>query len=275
MASKRSQAGWLAQALTEQTGVAVTVAWEGQGVGRGDWWVRWSDGPTVETLQVMARTQAAYLRPLDVAALRWGRAYTPRAWALALIAQAGRYPEITDWHELLGEAETWLDDTTLPEYPLDVDGTHRADELVADFDGHEAAMAQAVLASADPRERRPAPPVAVTKRGDATGCEVCARAVARAGTGRPARYCSPACRTTAWRRRTTQAVTERGDETECEVCARAVARAGTGRPARYCSPACRTTAWRRRTTQAVTERGDEILGEAMPAAAPPSRDGTR
>ena len=224
MASKRSQAGWLAQALTEQTGVAVTVAWEGQGVGRGDWWVRWSDGPTVETLQVMARTQAAYLRPLDVAALRWGRAYTPRAWALALIAQAGRYPEITDWHELLGEAETWLDDTTLPEHPLDVDVTHRADELVADFDGHEAAMAQAVLASADPRERRPAPPVAETERGDATGCEVCSRAVARASTGRPARYCSPACR---------------------------------------------TTAWRRRTTQAVTKHGDEILGEAIPAAAPP------
>jgi hypothetical protein len=261
MASKRDQAAWLAQLLAEQVGAPVTVAWEGEGVGRGDWWVRWTDGPATVTLQGHARSQAAFLRPLDVTGLRWGRAYSPQAWALALIGQVEAQPELTDWRELLGAAETWLDEADWPERPADAAHATRAEQLLAMAGDREAAIARDVLAGSPAAPASPAE----TKRSDETRCLMCGQPIPlRAGAGRPPRYCSPACRTRAWRRRTDTAETKPSDEIRCLTCGGPVAgRSGVGRPARYCSPACRTRAWRARTTNpAVTQ-----IGDGNPAAA--------
>ncbi|MGC4857362.1 hypothetical protein ACLQ24_29350 [Micromonospora sp. DT4] len=239
MPKKRGQAAWLSQILSEWARAPVTVAWEAEGVGRGDWWVRWSDGPTVEAMRAHARSHGVYLRPLDVTALRFARDYSPRAWAVALLSLAETQPEITDWHELLGVAESWLDDAEQPD-DAGADDEHVA-HLVAVAGGREAAMARAVF-SARPQR------LAVTQVRDEPVCPVCGAPVPRAGAGRPGRYCSPACRTRAWRRRSARAIgeTKTRDETRCPVCGASVPRAGVGRPARYCSPACRTRAWRQR-----------------------------
>ena len=203
MARKRDQATWLTQLLTEWARVPVIVAWEAESPGRGDWWVRWTDGPAAETLRAQAQTYAVHMRPLDVATLRWSRVYTPRSWALALLTVAKTRPEVTDWHELVGVAETWLVDADWPDRATsDVDAA-AVDHLLAAGDGREYEMARVVLAS-----RRPTEHVA-TKPRDETRCATCGTPVTRAGTGRPARYCSPACRTRAWRTRTTKP----GDET--------------------------------------------------------------
>jgi hypothetical protein len=74
-------------------------------------------------------------------------------------------------------------------------------------------------------------------------CSPCTKALPTpAPTGRPNRWCSPACRQAAHRRRITE--TKPRNETSCPACGRPVAVAATGRPARWCSPACRTRAWR-------------------------------
>jgi hypothetical protein len=244
VAKKHDQAVWLAQMLTERAGAPVTVAWEGEGVGRGDWWVRWTDGPTTGALRAWSATQQPFLRPLDIAGLRWGRTYSPQAWALALVDQHEADPQLSDWRELLGLAEAWLDDADRPDRADDVH-TLRATRLRATVGDRESALARAVLAT-DPT------PV-VTKPGDETRCVVCAGPVTvHGGAGRPARYCSPACRTRAWRQRNTPAVTKTGDVTPCPVCGNPIpARTGAGRPGRYCSPACRTRAWRQRTHTAA------------------------
>jgi hypothetical protein len=238
VARKRDQAAWLSQLLTEWARVPVTVAWESSGVGRGDWWVRWSDGPAVQSLRDQAGTHAPHMRPLDVTALRWGRVYSPRAWALALLTVAETQPGITDWHELLGAAESWLHDADWPDRADDA-RAEQAERLVAAGGGRESAMAHAALTSHTAVE---------TQSRDETGCPVCGGRMPRAGVGRPARYCSPACRTRAWRHRaTSDAETESRDETACLVCGgQLVPHTGAGRPARYCSPACRTRAWRHR-----------------------------
>jgi hypothetical protein len=240
VARKRDQAAWLSQLLTEWARVPVTVGWESGGVGRGDWWVRWSDGPAVQSLRAQAGTYAPHMRPLDVTSLRWGRLYSPRAWALALLTVAETQPGITDWHELLGAAESWLDDADWPERAVDDAHAEQVERLVAAGGGRESAMARAALAGPHPAE---------TESRDETVCPVCGGQMRRAGVGRPARYCSPACRTRGWRRRAASGVeTESRDETACPVCGgRVASHTGAGRPARYCSSACRTRAWRHRS----------------------------
>lgn len=243
MARRRDRADWLAQLLSEWASLSVTVGWEGEGVGRGNWWVRWTDGPAVATLRGQAQTYAPHLRPLDVATLRWGRTYTMRAWAAALLTVAETRPEITDWHDLVGEAEAWLHPADWPDRAVTDADAVAADELLAAGDGGtEYDLARLVAA------RRST--AAVTKPGDETArCLRCGAEMARAGTGRPARYCSAACRTRAWRTRTTTTVTNPGIETvRCLSCGTEMAQAATGRPARYCSAACRTRAWRTRLT---------------------------
>ena len=239
MAKKRDQAAWLAQLLTQAAATPVTVAWEADSVGRGVWRVRWADGPAAVTLQAQARIQAPFLKPLDVTELRWGRAYTPRAWAHALTAAAADDPRITDWHELLGIAESWLDDTEFPGHTPDPATAARVDQLLAHHDGRESSMAQTLLTTT------------VTQPVDETRCPVCGRPMPHHATGRPAQYCSPTCRTRAWRTR--QPVTKHRDETACTHCGRPVPGGGVGRPAQYCSPACRTRAWRARRTENVTQ----------------------
>lgn len=184
----------------------VTVTWEATGgVGRGDWWVRWTDGPARTTLQAVAEPQTPFLRPLTVTELRWGRDYSRRAWALALITAADTDPDITDWRELLGAAEAWLDDADWPDQPSDALPVDRVERLLAYDDGRESSMAQALLATTvtQPQdETGPPAAAAVTEDRDETSCPVCGKPLPSAATGRPARYCSPACRTRAWRSRT-------------------------------------------------------------------------
>ena len=249
--AKRERAAELADWLSRWARMPVTVTWEAtSGVGRGSWWVRWTDGPSRTTLQAVAEARAPFLGPLTVSQLRWGHDYSRRAWALALITAADTDPEITDWRELLGTAEAWLDDADWPDQTRDTTSTDRVDRLLSHDDGRESSMAHTLLLEVVTKQgdgtipaRSPAP---VTQSGDETGCPVCGRPVPHPATGRPARYCSPACRTRAWRTRT-QPVTKQGDVTTCPVCGRTTPHSRTGRPAQYCSPVCRTRAWRSRT----------------------------
>ena len=160
MVRRQDQARSLAERLSAWARTPVTVAWEGEGVGRGGWWVRWSDGPAQVTLRAQAELHARYLRPLDVAVLRWGRAHTPWAWAVALVVQVDVRPEITDWHELLGAAETWLVDADWPDRPVDDATATAAAQLLEVGGDREAAMAQAAVAAY--------PPTSVTKPRDET-----------------------------------------------------------------------------------------------------------
>ena len=242
---KRDQARWLSQTLTRAAATPVTVAWEADSAGHGVWRVRWTDGPATVTLQAQALAQAPFVKPLDVTELRWARAYTSRAWAHALTAAAAADPQITDWHELLGAAEAWLDHTDFPGHTPEPAITARVDRLLAHHDGRESSMAQALLTTVVTK------PV-VTQLGDERCCPVCGRPTPHHAIGRPARYCSPACRTRAWRTRNPPAVTQPRDETPCLQCGRPIPSPRTGRPARYCSPACRTRAWRSRQTYNVT-----------------------
>jgi len=268
MATKRAQADWLARVLTGHAEALVTVDWEGDGPAHGAWWVRWSDGPTVTALQERALAEAPYLRPLTVAQLHWGRTYSPYAWANALIDRTQHLPEITDWRELLGEAEAWLDDAEHPEHARDAEHAARTEQLLAIAGDREAAIARDALAT---------PPIAaaqsVTESGDVIGCAQCGAPLPprSAGAGRPGRFCSPACRTRAWRARTAiaQSVTESGDVIGCVQCGGPLPprSAGAGRPVRFCSPACRTRAWRERTAPAASLASFRVRGADQPVTA--------
>lgn len=152
-------------------------------------------------MRARAGTQASFLRPLDVATLHWGRTYSPRAWAVALIGQIAAQPGITDWHELLSVAEDWLCKADWPEREAGVAYAGRVEQLLDRAGDQASALARAAVAAT-----LPLPTLSpVTHNGDEIGCAVCGAPLAvRSGSGRPARYCSPACRTRAWRDHTTR-----------------------------------------------------------------------
>jgi hypothetical protein len=240
--SRARAARRLAEHLSGVSGVRVVVGWDNPSgrPGRGGWRVEWTDGPAVAAMRALAAAHARYVVGLDVTALCWARRYTPLAWAAALLAQA-RAGVLAD---TAGQAVT-LAEYDLPDVELtgSAVGCDAAGELVRRGHGDPRQMATVLLAAG------------VTKPGDETArvggrstrCGRCGGDLpAPAATGRPARWCSAACRQAAHRQQVA-GVTKRRHETSCPGCGRPVTVAGTGRPARWCSPACRTRAWRTRT----------------------------
>jgi MYND finger len=81
-------------------------------------------------------------------------------------------------------------------------------------------------------------------------CPRCGDPLPPQATGRPATYCSHACRQAAWRDSERQLATDARD-TACQHCGATLwpslwPQPSPGRPAIYCSPACRQAAWRQR-----------------------------
>jgi IstB-like ATP binding protein len=115
----------------------------------------------------------------------------------------------------------------------------KAARLDNSTDGDPRQIAAALIAVGVTKPRNETPPPSSTT----TRCPHCAKPLPTpAATGRPNRWCSPACRQAAHRQRTV--VTKPRNETPCPTCGRPISTAATGRPARSCSPACRTRAWR-------------------------------
>jgi hypothetical protein len=241
--SRARAAGHLAERLTHTAGIPVTVYWDNPSgrPGHGSWRVEWTDGPSTATMRALAATQARFLAPLDIGTLSWARQYSPTAWAAALISSA-------EHGTLPGTAREAV---ALVEYDLhDTDATGWTPNLRAaaadlarrhDHDPHR--MAAALIRAGVTKHRHETPP---SSGSPPTRCAHCRDPLpGPAHTGRPAHWCSPACRQAAHRQRTAE-VTKPRHETPCPACGRPTVTAATGRPARWCSPACRTRAWRTR-----------------------------
>jgi hypothetical protein len=273
MSSRSRAAQALAEHLSHATATEVTVCWHNPSrqPGHGAWRVEWDDGPTVTTLRRLAAAHARHLAPLDPATLHWSRRYTPTAWAAALLARAQQATLPDTAAEAVAQAEHDLSTTDGPEW------TPTTLRAAADLAGHHTTphqIAAAIIAAT------------VTKHRDETSasadrptrCAHCAGALpAPARTGRPGRWCSPACRTRAWRQRhtgrpspTSRAATPTPNRDEyCYVTPGADRTCPThpgcvitrchrflcgwvvhipnqpGRPRRFCSPACRVAEHRR------------------------------
>jgi hypothetical protein len=274
MSSRSRAAQALAEHLSRATGTEVTVCWHNptRRPGHGAWRVEWADGPTVAALRRLATAHARHLAPLGLGTLQWSRRYTPTAWAAALLTRAGQATLPGTAAEAVAQAGHDLDDID------GADWTPATVRAAADLAGHHAnphQMAVALIAAgvAKPRDETTA------STGRPARCAHCAGALpAPAPTGRPSRWCSPACRTRAWRQRRTTgkssntapgvtAPTPDRDEycyvtpgagtcrihpgcviTRCHrfLCGRAVhVLDQPGRPRRFCSPACRVAEHRR------------------------------
>jgi hypothetical protein len=240
MSSRSRAATNLAWHLAGKTGIPVRVGWDNPSgrPGHGHWRVEWTDGPTVATMRGHAEDLVRYCRPLTTTMLRFSRFTTRQAWAAAMLALAyrGKLPERPAI--AVGAAENELSDADI------ADWDHlwaRAGQLIehADHDIYQlAALIHATVT--EPRNETPL-------RTTPGQCRHCATPLALTGTGRPSRYCNPACRQAA--HRIHHNVTKPRNETNCAACGRTIIPRRAGRPARHCSPACRTRAWRRATGQ--------------------------
>jgi hypothetical protein len=165
----------LAKRLTEAAGTPVTARWDNPSrrPGRGAWRLEWADGPAEAGMRRLAASCAGAPAPLDVdlTGLRWSRRAAPPAQAAFPLARAGN--------------------ADLPEAA--------AKALALAGEDLPAASGAATLIAAG-----------ATKPGDETPAAggpparraCCGGALSPpAPTGRPARWCSPACRTRAWRQR--------------------------------------------------------------------------
>jgi hypothetical protein len=235
MSSRSRAATNLAYHLTDKVGTDVRVSWDNPSgrPGHGAWLVEWTDGPTVATMRGHAEDLVRYCRPLAIGMLRLSRLTTRQAWAAAMLALAHRGQLPQRPASAVAAAEHELSDT-------DTANWHHlwshAGELVEQAD-HGLYQIVALIHATVTKPRHETPPQ--TTPG---ACQHCATPLAPTGTGRPGRYCRPACRQAAHRAR--QDVTKPSHETSCATCGGTFTPSGAGRPARHCSPACRARAWR-------------------------------
>jgi hypothetical protein len=174
MSSRSRAAVNLAWHLSDTTGVDVNVGWDNPSGRPGDG--AWVDGPTVATMRTLAAKHARWVRPLDIAALRYSRRYTPTAWAAALIAMAHRGDLPATASQATGLVEHDLHDTDATAWaPL----WSAATELAELGEQRPAPTAEALIATG------------VTKPCHETSphrCGHCGNAMADpANTGRPRR----------------------------------------------------------------------------------------
>lgn len=101
-------------------------------------------------------------------------------------------------------------------------------------------------------------------------CEHCGQRFASANLGRPPKFCSVDCRTTAYRRseggakrvESARSVpsARRTARPRCPQCGRAYAQATAGRPRKFCGRACRAKYYR--TARGVTFH-DDVMAAAV------------
>jgi hypothetical protein len=240
MARRSVQARALAQHLTDQAHTPVTICWDNPSgrPGHGAWRVHWTDGPTTNRLRALAAAHARWVRPLPVDELLFSRQHSPQAWAAALLTRAHHATLPDTASAAVGLVEHDLHDT---DAATRTDDTLRAAaDLASHGHANPMRMAEALLTGhVTPRRNQPPQPrrghqdrrTATTTTGqrplptqhntDRTSsqelhpingpqpsavttprCGHCAAALpSPASTGRPPRWCSPACRTRAWRER--------------------------------------------------------------------------
>ena len=237
MSSRSRAAAELERRLSDRVGVDVSVGWNAPtGPWPGAWMVEWIDGPAMATMRGLADELVRYCRPLDVSVLRFSRYHSARATAAALLhlAVRGDLPERPASAAMMAEHELADTDAAAWAHLWDQAG-HLAQQAGGDLYAivalvhatvtkprHEtlpepstgacrhcaaplpkAATAGRPTSAAPPAGNPPtAPPQTVTKRRHETVCATCGRRFIATVTGRPARHCSPACRTRTWRSRT-------------------------------------------------------------------------
>ncbi|HEY5115832.1 MAG TPA: hypothetical protein VIJ00_09940 [Nakamurella sp.] len=216
--------------LSELAQVRVSVEWE-----RPTWRVSWQDGPTREALMGRAAALGGYRvgAPLPFEDLPFARSNSGVAVALAWLAR-GSPESPAAARAAIAEVEAFCADTGYPQTRFDA-GTLAAAELLRRVGHGDIAEMGALLAQAVPPVRsavllaagpeltgrvvtyrwpaggppgvllgpsgqRPAPAVDISRP---TACQRCGKPLTGAGSrsGRPARYCSGACRTAAHRAR--------------------------------------------------------------------------
>jgi hypothetical protein len=219
-----------ARVLSELAQVTVTVEWE-----RPSWRVRWRDGPTRQVLMdraaALSRYRVAAALPFDQ--LRFTRTDSPLAIALGWLAWGS--PESTARaREVLPEIEAFCADIGYPQTRFD-DPTLGAADLLSRVGHGDIYEMGELLALANPAvtprppsvepgpdlpgavtsyrwpsggppvdllgpTARPLPDVPSTEQAAVT-CQHCGRPLGYDGPrrGRPAKYCSGACRTAAHR----------------------------------------------------------------------------
>jgi len=213
--------------LSELAQVRVSVEWE-----RPTWRVSWQDGPTREALMRRAAALGEYRvgAPLRFEDLRFARSNSAVAIALAWLARGS--PETpAAARTAIAEVEAFCTDTGYPQTHFDA-ATLAAAELLRRVSHGDTAEMGALLAQAVPpvppgamlaagpeltgrvityrwpaggppeiysgRSGQPAEPQADTARFRT--CQQCGKPLNTDGSrGRPAKYCSGACRTAAHR----------------------------------------------------------------------------
>jgi len=220
-----------ARVLSELAAVPVTVEWE-----RPAWRVSWRDGPTRRALMDRAAALGGYRvgAPLAVEGLRFVRGNSASAVALAWLTR-GSPTSAARAAAAVPEVRAWCEDTGYPQSRFDGAAVAAADLLAGLGRGDPAEMG-ALLAGAVPAVPAhgagdpgpeltgrvtgyswpaggppddllgPAPrPARAAAVGDtpAVACQRCGRPLQTSGSGRgrPARYCSGACRVAAHRAR--------------------------------------------------------------------------
>jgi hypothetical protein len=272
MSSRPRAARALAERLTEAAGTPVTARWDNPSrrPGHGAWRLEWAEGPAEAGMRRLAAARADAPAPLDVdlAALRWSRRDAPATRAAGPLTRAGQAaPPATSAVALapagddLRGADTASRDAAARRAPADL-APHSGDHP------RQRAAALTAAGATKPGDETPA------AAGPPARCACCGGALGPpAPTGRPARWCSPACRTRAWRGRQpadtasppgSRAAKPKPNSDEyrfitpgaAQPCPAhpgcVIARCGRllcgqpvhilnrpGRPRRYCSPACR------------------------------------
>ena len=225
--------------LSELAQVRVAVGWE-----RPSWRVSWQDGPTREALMGRAAALGGYRvgAPLPFEDLRFARSNSAVAVALAWLAR-GSPESPAAARAAIAEVEAFCADTGYPQTRFDA-GALAAAELLRRVGHGDIAEMGALLARAVPPV---APAVMLAAGPELTGrvvtyrwpaggppdellgpsgqrvepgadtarpsaCQRCGKPLTSDGSrgGRPARYCSGACRTAAHRARHRTAPNVRG-----------------------------------------------------------------
>lgn len=222
--SKADGAKIWARVLSELAQVTVTVEWE-----RPAWRVRWRDGPTRQALMDRAIALGEYrvAAQLPAADLRFARTDSSLALALGWLAH-GSPARVSDG---LAAVEAFCEDTGYPQTRFD-DRARGAADLLVQLSSGDAAEMGALLARANPPVEpqqpiiEPGPelrgqvlsyrwpsggppeallgPTAASAEAlslPAPACQRCGKPLPAATSrrGRPAKYCSGACRTAAHR----------------------------------------------------------------------------
>jgi hypothetical protein len=215
-----------ARVLSELAQVTVTVEWE-----RPAWRVRWRDGPTRQALMDRAIALGEYrvAAQLPASDLRFARTDSSLALALGWLAQ-GSPQSPARVSDGLAAVEAFCEDTGYPQTRFD-DRVRGAADLLVQLSAGDAAEMGALLARANPpvEPQQPTiepgpelrgqvvsyrwpsggPPEALLGPSAAAAtpppqpaptCQRCGKPLPAAGRrGRPAKYCSGACRTAAHR----------------------------------------------------------------------------